>query len=57
MVCQRQADLWSMVKQTPEYVNKTAEKKDLLDKLTKITGQPIALDNLWVVADALFIEV
>uniref|UniRef100_A0A914ZF87 Uncharacterized protein n=1 Tax=Panagrolaimus superbus TaxID=310955 RepID=A0A914ZF87_9BILA len=57
MTCPRQDALWKIVQQTPEYTQKTVEKKALLDKLTQLTGDNITLTNIWVVADALFIEV
>jgi lysosomal acid phosphatase len=56
MVCPRQKALWKIVEQTPEYIAKTTEKKDLLNNLTQITGMNVTLSNLWIIADALFIE-
>ena len=57
MICERQTELWTLATQTPEYANLTSENKDLLDNLTKITGMEVTLDSLWIVVDALFIEV
>uniref|UniRef100_A0AC34F4P4 Acid phosphatase n=1 Tax=Panagrolaimus sp. ES5 TaxID=591445 RepID=A0AC34F4P4_9BILA len=56
MTCPRQDALREIIKQTPEYIQLTAQKKELLDNLTRITGDQIDLSNIWVVADALFIE-
>uniref|UniRef100_A0AC34GDV1 Uncharacterized protein n=1 Tax=Panagrolaimus sp. ES5 TaxID=591445 RepID=A0AC34GDV1_9BILA len=56
MICPRQDQLWKLVEQTPEYQEETKNKADLLKTVSMRTGEDTTLTNLWLIADALFIE-
>ncbi|KAK6047931.1 histidine acid phosphatase [Cooperia oncophora] len=57
-VCDRQTYLWDMAKTSPELqaFQNRPDVVGLLDNLTRLCGEPIDIDNIWVVRDALFIE-
>ncbi|KAK6011431.1 histidine acid phosphatase, partial [Ostertagia ostertagi] len=56
--CHRQTWLWNMAKTSPELqeFQTRPDVADLLANLTRLCGEPIDIDNLNVVRDALFIE-
>uniref|UniRef100_A0AC35GCL3 Uncharacterized protein n=1 Tax=Panagrolaimus sp. PS1159 TaxID=55785 RepID=A0AC35GCL3_9BILA len=55
-ICPRQDQLWKLVEETPEYKKETENQKDLLKTVAKLSGENVTLTNLWLIADALFIE-
>uniref|UniRef100_A0A914VRA9 Acid phosphatase n=1 Tax=Plectus sambesii TaxID=2011161 RepID=A0A914VRA9_9BILA len=56
--CARADQLYEEIQQSPSYLNVSAENQALFDWLTNVTGvtDPVTLDNLWLVYDALTIE-
>ncbi|PIO70295.1 histidine acid phosphatase, partial [Teladorsagia circumcincta] len=57
-VCDRQTYLWEMAKTSAELqaFQNRPDVVTLLANLTQLCGEPIDIDNLWVVRDALSIE-
>ncbi|KAH7711087.1 esophageal gland cell secretory protein 21 [Aphelenchoides avenae] len=54
--CPRMDAVTNLWPQTKEYQANNEKYKDLLATLTQLCGEPITLDNIWLVYDALFIE-
>uniref|UniRef100_A0A914Y5D0 Uncharacterized protein n=1 Tax=Panagrolaimus superbus TaxID=310955 RepID=A0A914Y5D0_9BILA len=56
-ICPRQDQLWKLVEETPEYQEATKSNAELFKTVNSLTGQDTNLTNLWLIADALTIEV
>lgn len=54
--CPRQKAIFELWKETPEYLKAMNESGDFLNQLSQYTGINVTFDNVWMVADALFIE-
>ena len=54
--CPRKTDLWNLVINGPEYKDIQENNTEFFEHLTNITGMNVTPDNLWIIADALFIE-
>ncbi|CAI2341447.1 unnamed protein product [Caenorhabditis sp. 36 PRJEB53466] len=57
-ICPRRDWLWNLAQQSDEVRNWTnsAKVSSVLNKLTSLVNQTFALEDLWIVPDALFIE-
>ncbi|KAK6049927.1 histidine acid phosphatase [Cooperia oncophora] len=56
--CDRQIKLWNMAKSSPElqaFLNRP-DVASLLSNLTEYCGEPVDVDNLWIIRDALLTE-
>ncbi|XGW09332.1 hypothetical protein V3C99_011547 [Haemonchus contortus] len=57
-VCDRQTWLWNMAKTSQELQDfqNRIDVRDLLANLTIHCGEPVDIDNLWIIRDTLYIE-
>ncbi|KAK6027260.1 histidine acid phosphatase [Ostertagia ostertagi] len=58
VACDRQTHLWEMAKSSPELqeFQNRPDVVDLLTNLTEFCGEPVTIDNVGIIQDALFIE-